>query len=80
MEVTVTLCDKEGCKKKNTTFHESWAYTEGDPSGNGSCSWNYRFDLCPEHSKEWARRSGNELEGPKAGELLRKLKINYRIR
>jgi hypothetical protein len=79
MEVTVTICDKEDCKKKNTTRNEAWAYTEGDPSGNGSNSWDYTFDLCPEHQKEWVRK-GEGTTGPEAREILRKLKINYRVR
>lgn len=79
MEVTVTVCDKTDCKKKNTTRNEVWAYTEGDPSGNGSNSWDYTFDLCPEHQKEWERKWDGE-EGPKARAVLQKLKINYRVR
>lgn len=63
MEVTVTVCDKEDCKKKNTTRNEVWACTEGDPSGNGSNSWDYTFDLCPEHQTEFTRK-GHGLEGP----------------
>ena len=79
MEVTVTICDKEDCKKKNTTRNEVWAFTEGDPSGNGSNSWDYTFDLCPEHQKEWERKWNGE-DGPKARAALTKLKINYRVR
>lgn len=80
MEVTVTLCDKEDCKKKNTTHNKVWAYTEGDPSGNGSNSWDYTFDLCPEHQREWMLKHKLGQEGSEAREILRKLKINYRVR
>ena len=79
MDTTVTVCDKEDCGKTNTTRNEVWSHTEGDPSGNGSNSWDYTFDLCPEHQKEWNRKWDGE-EGPTAGKALRKLKINYRVR
>jgi hypothetical protein len=79
MDVTVTVCDKKDCGKKRTTRNEVWAYTEGDPSGNGSNSWDYCFDLCPEHQKEWDRKGGDK-RGPEASAVLTKLKISYRVR
>lgn len=78
--IEVTVCDKQDCKKKNTTHNAVWCCTEGDPSGNGSNSWDYEFDLCPEHQNEWMRKHKLGQEGPEASKILRKLKINYRVR
>jgi hypothetical protein len=78
MDITVTVCDKEGCKKKQTHRNEVYAGTESDPSGNGSNSWYRVFDLCPEHQKEWDRK-GSGLEFTESYEMLKKLKIHYRV-
>lgn len=78
-DIKITVCDKEGCKKRRTKRYKVFSHCESDPSGNGSNTWYRVFDLCPEHQREYDRAmNGGNLKD--AGKVLRQLRINFDMR
>lgn len=83
MNITHTVCDREGCKKTNALKNRLFKNRISDGAGDRD-DWFYCFDLCPEcqqaliyHIFEHTRRKAFTDEDAK--KFLDNLHINLRV-